>query len=124
MASSFFRNVPQLGRTRARQGRAGQGRAGQGRAGAGRAGQGRAGRAGEGPAGAQGGPGAARGRVPRFKGKRAKIANFGQVPPRTGLEPPRSLKSARKRLSGAPCRALFLGGPKNGSPIQDPDLGV
>ena len=85
----------------------------------------RGGRAGLGGArGGQGGPGgpggARRGRElkkGRSESKMPKNENFGQVPPRNGLEPPRSLKSARWRLPGAPWGRPFEGGP-NGQPLS------
>ena len=91
-----------------------QDRAGQGRAGA-RRGQ-------EGPGGARGGrgggPGGARELRGRSESKKRKNENFGQVPPRNGLEPPRSLKSARWRLPGAPWGRPFEGGPNGQRPPQ------
>ena len=39
------------------------------------------------------------------------MKNFGEVPPKNGLQPPRSLKSALWRLPGAPWGRPFEGGP-------------
>ena len=61
-------------------------------------------------------------------GEARGVANFAKWPPRTGLEPPRSLKSARWRLRGRPWRVPFFffffwggGGRQNGrrpAPVQ------
>ena len=58
--------------------------------------------------GGQGGPGGGQG-YRGWGGPRQRAKSPKEVPPRNGLEPPRSLKSARWRLPGPPGGALLRG---------------
>ena len=58
--------------------------------------------------------------------KKAKKHQNGKCPPRTGLELPRSLKSARWRFRGPPRGDPFFGGGggENGRPLSDEGGGI